>query len=95
MHPIVRLLLLSLSTAALPAGAQDVPAPPPPAGWQAPERPMRDLSPEERAQWRESREQRREAWRQMSPEERHELRRDIRNAGQELYPRGKRSRDSR
>jgi hypothetical protein len=92
MHPIIRLLLsLSLIAAALPGWAQDVPPPPlPPAGWQVPERAMRELSPEERTQWRESREQRREARRQMSPEERHAFRRDIRNAGRELYPHGQR-----
>ena len=50
---------------------------------------MRELSPEQREQFREERRQRREAWQQMSPEERHQLRRDIRDAGQTLYPRGR------
>jgi hypothetical protein len=54
-----------------------------------PHTPMRDLSPEQRDQVREERRQRREAWQQMSPEDRHQLRRDIRDAGQTLYPRGR------
>lgn len=46
-----------------------------------------DWTPEQREQWREERRQRREQWQQLSPEERHQLRRDIRDAGQTLYPR--------
>jgi len=56
---------------------------------------LREMTPEERVQWREqwhqqmseARRQRREAWQQMSPEERHQLRQDIRDAGREVYPR--------
>lgn len=85
-------LLLGLSVLALAAGAQ--PAPPPP-GYQGPgpgygqgqRGPMRDLSAEQREDRRREHRQRREVWQQMSPEERHQLRRDIRDAGQELYPR--------
>ncbi len=79
---ILAFLLLMLS--ALPhAGAQ--PAHRPPDG----QRQMRphDFPPEQREQWREERRQRREQWQQMSPEDRHQLRRDVREAGQSLYPR--------
>lgn len=48
--------------------------------------PPHEMSPEERAAWREERRQRREAWKQMSPEERRQLRRDIREAGDAIYP---------
>lgn len=87
----IAFLLLMLS--ALPyAGAQ--PAPRPSDG----QRQLRahDFSPEQREQWREERReerrQRREQWQQMSPEDRHQLRRDVREAGQSLYPRGPRRR---
>lgn len=46
------------------------------------------LRPPPTEEEREERRQRREAWRQMTPEERHQLRRDIRDAGHMLYPRG-------
>lgn len=49
---------------------------------------------EERMGHREEARQRREIWRQMSPEERHRLRSDIRDAGQSLYPRRHRGRDA-
>lgn len=82
----VRTLLLScLLTTGLPAWGQGVPP-----GYDAPPREhsaMRELSPEQRQQFREERRQRREAWQQMSPEDRYQLRRDIREAGQTLYPR--------
>lgn len=88
------LAFLLLMLTALPyAGAQ--PAPRPFDG----QRQMRphDLSPEQRGQWheerRDERRQRREALQQMSPEERYQLRRDVREAGQSLYPRGPRRRE--
>lgn len=94
MKTSVRILLLCLSAALLPAWAQEVP---PPSGY--PERvqrmPMRDgLSAEERERMREAGRERREAWRQMSPEDRHQLRRDIRDAGRSLYPRGRPHREN-
>ncbi|MDP1653265.1 MAG: hypothetical protein Q8L56_11140 [Rhodocyclaceae bacterium] len=88
------LVMLCLSVTAFAAAAQSAPPPPPPGYYgQMPRGPMRDLSPEQREQWREERrQQRREEWREMSPEDRHQLRRDIRDAGR-LYPRGPRHRD--
>lgn len=97
------LILLCLAIASFGAGAQDVPPAPPygagapsgsPPGFggpaaRLPMRPLNDWTPEQREQFREERRQRREAWMQMSPEERHQLRRDIRDAGQRLYPYGR------
>ncbi len=57
------------------------------------EMPPEAMSPEARAAWREERRQRREQWRQMSPEERRQLRYDIRAAGHELYRQPHRQRD--
>lgn len=94
MNPCVRILLsMFLSVAAFAVQGQDAPSMPP--GVHEPRAPVRELSPEERAQWRETRRERRDAWRQMSPEERHQLRRDIRDAGHAIYPRGLRPRDQR
>jgi uncharacterized membrane protein len=85
MKTPVLILLLALS-AALPAWGQDAPLPP--AGYRE-RMPLRDgLSSEERERMRDTRQERRDAWRQMSPEDRHQLRRDIRDAGRTLYPRG-------
>ncbi len=56
-------------------------------------KPPQDMTPEERAAWREARRARREQWRQMSPEERHQLRHDIREAGHDLYRRAPRRDD--
>jgi Spy/CpxP family protein refolding chaperone len=92
MKKLVRaFLLLCMCVIAPVVHAQQYGPPPPPAGFQGPGQgvPMRELSPEQREQFREERRQRREAWQQMSPEERHQLRRDIRDAGQTLYPRGR------
>lgn len=50
---------------------------------------------EERMGHREEARQRREMWRQMSPEERHRLRSDIRDAGRSLYHDRPHSRDGR
>lgn len=91
----VLFLLLSLS-ATLPVCAQDVPPPPPvPPFGQEPRFQLRSLTPEQLEQWREERRLRREAWQQMTPEERHQLRRDIRDAGHALYPRNRRGQDQR
>ena len=91
MKTLPRLLLsLSLCAAVLPARGQGAPPPPAAAGFHAQELPLlmrSDLSTEERERLREEARRRREAWQQMSPEERHQLRRDIRDAGQALYPR--------
>jgi len=87
MKALVTILILCSLSAALPAAAQDAPLSPGMYG-QMQRQPMRDLSPEQREQMREARQQRRDAWQQMSPEDRHQLRRDIRDAGQTLYPRG-------
>lgn len=58
---------------------------------EVPHERFRDRVPEERERLREEREQwrkeRREQWQQLSPEERHQLRRDIREAGR-FYRRG-------
>lgn len=87
-----RLSVFSLLAAiTLVSRAQGLPLPPPPppgpAGDPAQmDRRWHDMSPEQRQQWRDERRQRRDARRQMSPEERHQLRRDIRDAGQALYP---------
>jgi len=94
MHPFIRVFLpFLLCCAILPARGQGAPVAPP-AGHQAGEfryhLSPRDMTPEEREAWREERRQRREQWRQMSPEERYQLRRDIRDAGREIYPRGPR-----
>lgn len=48
--------------------------------------PRDDISAEERERRRDEARRRREAWQQMSQEERHQLRSDIRDAGQALYP---------
>ena len=91
---LANFMMICLSTTALmgQASAQavmDVPGPPRAALPEPmPRMPMRQMSD---AQREESR-QRREAWRQMSPEDRHQLRSDIRAAGQTLYPRGHRHR---
>lgn len=92
-------VLLCLAATAFSAAARDEPPPPPPGypgyGYGAPgqmQRPLRDwrdASPDQREQWRDERRQRRDAWRDMSPEERHQLRRDIRDAGR-MYRRGHR-----
>lgn len=50
-------------------------------------REMRDFTPERREQWREGRRERRDQWLRMSPEERQQFRRDIRDAGRDIYPR--------
>lgn len=63
--------------------------PPPDADGRLPQqRTLLELIEERREEAR----RRREAWRQLSPEERHQLRRDIRDAGDALYPRGARRR---
>lgn len=88
---ILRVLLaISLSALAPAAQAQDGPPQlPQPGGYGAGQRaPMsdwRDLSPEQHEQRREERRQQREARRQMSPEERHQFRSDIRDAGRSIY----------
>lgn len=88
-----RLLPLLLCCLILPAHGEEAPAGPP--GGSAPTgrefrhgMPPHDMSPAERAAWREERRQRRAAWKQMTPEERRQLRRDIREAGDAIYPRG-------
>jgi len=89
MHPLVRLLLpFLLGCAILPVRGEEPPAaqaPAPPRHEYHHGAHLRDMTPEERAAWREERRARREQWRQMSPEERHQLRRDIREAGRDLY----------
>ena len=87
MKALVTILILCSLSAVFPAAAQDAPLSQGMYG-QMQHQPMRDLSPEQREQMREARQQRRDAWQQMSPEDRHQLRRDIRDAGQTLYPRG-------
>jgi hypothetical protein len=65
-----------------------------PARYGGPEgMPGRQLLPEDRMQHREEARQNRENWRQMSPEERHRLRSDIRDAGRSLYSGRQRGRD--
>lgn len=88
-------LLLSLSClAALPARGEEAQRYPPGYFGQEQRQPWRELTSEQRELVREERRQRREQWQQMSPEERHQLRRDIRDAGQALYPpRGRHGRD--
>ena len=54
---------------------------------------QREQLRDERHRLHEERRQRRESWQQMSPEERHQLRRDIRDAGETLYPRRMQRRD--
>lgn len=71
-------LLIAAPLAAQPVPSQE--SQPPQTGW-------RERTPEERAAWREERRRLHEAWREMSIEERHRLRRDIRDAGEQLYPR--------
>lgn len=97
MEKIVRIpVLLALLAAAFGAAAQEMAPPPPPAMYDgAPQRMGRpEWSPEQRHQFREEMRMRRQEWRQMTPEERHQLRSDIRDAGRELYPRGRhRNRD--
>lgn len=67
--------------------SQLLPSPPmQDAAGRIPPRLMPDLMEERREEAR----RRREAMQQMSPEERHQLRRDIRDAGRMLYPRGPR-----
>ncbi len=86
------LFALLLSAAASPALAQLVPPSPPGYGGQGLQDQrgqMRDLNAEQRDQLRAERRQRQEAWQQMSPEERQQLRQDIRDSGQTLYPRGR------
>jgi uncharacterized membrane protein len=94
MKKSVSVSLLFCLAAALPAYGQESPPPLPPAGQEL-RMPLHVLTPEQLEQWREERRQRREAWQQMSPEERHQLRRDIRDAGHALYPRNRRGRDAR
>ncbi|GAB1393708.1 hypothetical protein MASR1M60_18720 [Rhodocyclaceae bacterium] len=77
----------------LPALAQERPRPVPPYE-QTHERQARgEATVESRRQWHEERRQRREALQQMSPEDRHQLRRDIRDAGRTLYLRGPQQRE--
>jgi hypothetical protein len=98
MNKSARLLVLSgLAAIAFSVGAQGLPPAPPPG---APDRQgmmqrsWGDPSAADRERWREERRERRDAWQHMSPEERHRLRRDIRDAGQAIYPRhGLRGRD--
>jgi len=49
--------------------------------------PVRQFDGDERMERREEMRQRRDTWRQMSPEERHQFRSDIRDAGRSIYPR--------
>jgi hypothetical protein len=91
MKAFATILTLCVLSAAFAAAAQDVSPPPGMYGQMHGQR-MRELSPEQREQVREARQQRRDTWQQMSPEDRHQLRRDIRDAGQTLYPRGRRQR---
>lgn len=88
MEKSVRILLaVCLSTLAPAVLAQD--GLPQPGGYgpgqRAPMSDWRDLSPEQHEQRREERRQQREARRQMSPEERHQFRSDIRDAGRSIY----------
>jgi hypothetical protein len=96
---ILPLICLATLAIALPARAEDTlmppPLPPQPALSPLGQEPRIQLTPEQLEQWRIERRTRREAWQQMSPEERHQLRRDIRDAGHELYPRVRRGHDPR
>ncbi|MFN3883681.1 MAG: hypothetical protein ACK4Q4_02850 [Rhodocyclaceae bacterium] len=89
------LVLVLLGCAMLgTAQAQGAPPLPPvqPGPHEAPRGSWRDLTPKQRERWREWREERRQQrdfLREMSPEERHQLRRDIREAGR-FYRRGPR-----
>ncbi|MEW6164660.1 MAG: hypothetical protein AB1642_06335 [Pseudomonadota bacterium] len=84
-------LRLSLLLCACLSAAHAQETPQPGADRQGDMRPpLRALSSEERGEFREAHRQHRESWRQMSQEERHALRRDIREAGRSLYPRGPR-----
>jgi len=88
VRPLLPFLLCSLALSSV--RAEEPPArtmEPPHPGRRHGESPH-GMTPEERAAWREERRARREPWRQMSPEERHQLRRDIREAGDAIYPRG-------
>jgi Spy/CpxP family protein refolding chaperone len=90
--PFLILFAMLLSAAAGHVLAQGVPPPPPGhagPGLQDQRGLMRDLSLEQREQMRAERRERHEAWQRMSPEERQQLRRDIRDSGQTLYPRGR------
>lgn len=95
------LILLSLTAFALAAGAQGRPPPGAGPGYHGGQGPLRDQYDaqrdaqreahrsermEQREERRRENRQHREMWQQMSPEERHQLRRDIRDAGQDLYP---------
>ncbi len=98
MNKAVRFFLLSaFSLLPLSGMAQEYPRPPAAEQYGAgPEGgPGRSLSAEERIERREENRQRRDAWRQMSPEERHRLRSDIRDAGRSIYPGQHRGRNMR
>lgn len=90
MKKLAYLCLGLLCSAAFGVRAQGMPLPPPP----------RDATLEQREQWRderreerrEERRQQHEAWQQMSPAERQQLRQDIRDSGRALYPRQQRHR---
>ena len=90
-------LLLACLSCAASALAQDAPVrrypPAPPPYPEVPHRPYAEMTLEQRErlqEWREERHRQRfEAWREMSIEERHQLRRDIREAGR-FYRRGPR-----
>ncbi|MDX9994147.1 MAG: hypothetical protein RBS28_02405 [Rhodocyclaceae bacterium] len=97
MNKAVRFFLLSFCCLlSLNGMAQEYPRPPAAHYGVGPEGgPGQQLSPEERMERREENRQRRDSWRQMSPEERHRLRSDIRDAGRSLYPGRQRGRDMR
>jgi len=88
MKNLARLLLLLWACLLAGSAAAQYPPPPPPGDERAWPRGGREFAPQDADAWREARRSRREMWQQMSPEERHQLRRDIRDAGRELYRRG-------
>lgn len=91
MKKFACLCLGLLCGAAFGVRAQGMPSPPGGDGrLQRP--PPQDWTPEQREQWREERRQQREAWHQMSPADRQQLRQDIRESGRALYPRERRHR---
>jgi hypothetical protein len=92
MEPFVRIfVLLALLATAFGASAQEMAPPPPPPMYDGAAQRMGhpEWSPEQRHQFREEMRMRRQERRQMTPEERHQLRSDIRDAGRQLYPRGR------
>lgn len=96
MNKAARFFLLSCCAFSLHAMAEDF-AQPPAIRYGGPENgAVRPLSPGQgmdRMERREERRQRHEAWRQMSPEERHRLRSDIRDAGRSIYSGRQRGRE--